>query len=127
MVSLRECISHIPLPSANKTANFGFETQRRHYRGISGPTKGLMSSNFFFKKTIHLDLFAFTASSIGFFSKSFNLPKFIPICNSNHKQDRFLKFRNIPICSLDFMFEESCMVFNRSARFTLEDKVHKCN
>ena len=31
-VNRRECISHTPLPSANKAAQFGFETQRRHHQ-----------------------------------------------------------------------------------------------
>ena len=43
-VNLRECTSHTHLPSENKTAHSGFETQRRYHqksknRGISGPTK----------------------------------------------------------------------------------------
>ena len=29
-VNLRERITHMPVPSANKTAHSGFETQRRH-------------------------------------------------------------------------------------------------
>ena len=40
-VNLRECISHMYLPSANKAAHSGFETQRRHHQktetDISGP------------------------------------------------------------------------------------------
>ena len=40
-VNLMECITCTPLPSANKAAHFGFETQRRSHqksknRGISG-------------------------------------------------------------------------------------------
>ena len=54
-VNLREHISHMLLPSANKAAHSGFETQRRRHqktkRGVSvAPQKGLMSSKFFFKK-----------------------------------------------------------------------------
>ena len=43
-VNLRECVAHTPLPSVNKAARSGFETQRRHHQKpttgvISGPTK----------------------------------------------------------------------------------------
>ena len=48
-VNLRECVIHTPLPSANKAAHPGFETQRRHHQksktGVSvAPQNGLMSS-----------------------------------------------------------------------------------
>ena len=54
-VNLRECISCMPLPSANKAAHSGFETQRRHHQksktGVSvSPQKGLMSSKKILKK-----------------------------------------------------------------------------
>ena len=47
--NLGECISHTPLPSANKATHSGFETQRRRHQksktGVSmTPQKGLMSS-----------------------------------------------------------------------------------
>ena len=43
-VNLKECVTCMPLPSMNKAAHSGFETQRRHHqksknRGTSGPTK----------------------------------------------------------------------------------------
>ena len=43
-VNLQEPTSHMPLPSANKAAHSGFETQRRRHqkvqnRDISGPHK----------------------------------------------------------------------------------------
>ena len=40
-MNLRECVTHMPLPSSNKAAHPGFETQRRLHqnRGISGTTK----------------------------------------------------------------------------------------
>ena len=42
-VNLREHVTHKSLPSANKAAHSGFETQRRHHQksktGISGPRK----------------------------------------------------------------------------------------
>ena len=31
-VNIRECVTHTPLPSANKAAHSGFETQRRHHQ-----------------------------------------------------------------------------------------------
>ena len=34
-VNLRERVTHMPLPSANKTAYSGFETQRRHHQKSS--------------------------------------------------------------------------------------------
>ena len=51
-MNLRECVTHMPLPSANKAAHSGFETQRichqKFKTGVSvAPQKGLMSSNFF--------------------------------------------------------------------------------
>ena len=54
-VNLGECVAHTCLPSANKAAHSGFETQRRHHQksktGVSvAPQKGLMSSRIFFKK-----------------------------------------------------------------------------
>ena len=54
-VNLRGCISCMPLPSADKAAHSGFETQRRHHQksktGVSvSPQKGLMSSQKIFKK-----------------------------------------------------------------------------
>ena len=53
-VNLREHVTFLPLPSTNKAAHSGFETQRRHNQksktGVSvAPQKGLMSSKFFFK------------------------------------------------------------------------------
>ena len=42
-VNLREHVTHIPLPSVNKAAHCGFESQEMspevQNRGISGPTK----------------------------------------------------------------------------------------
>ena len=54
-VSLRECVTCMSLPSMNKVAHSGFETQRRHHQkfktGVSvTPQKGLMSSKKKFKK-----------------------------------------------------------------------------
>ena len=50
--NLRERISHMPPPSANKAAHSGFETERRRHqkskKGVSmAPQKGLMSSKKF--------------------------------------------------------------------------------
>ena len=58
-VNLMDCILYIPLPSVNKAANSGFETQRRHHqKSETGtpltPQKGLMSSIFFKKKGPHI-------------------------------------------------------------------------
>ena len=52
-VNLKERISCIPLPSTNKAAHSGFETQRRFHQksrtGVSvAQQKGLMSSKIFF-------------------------------------------------------------------------------
>ena len=52
-VNLREHITCMPLPSVNKAAHLGFETQKRHHQksktGESvGPQKALMSSKIFF-------------------------------------------------------------------------------
>ena len=49
-VNLREHIRHMPLPSMNKAAHSGFETQRRHHQkskmgAMVAPQKGLMSSD----------------------------------------------------------------------------------
>ena len=54
-VNLREHVTHTPLPSWNKTAHSGFETQRRRHQksktGVSvAPQKGLMSLQKFFLK-----------------------------------------------------------------------------
>ena len=54
-VKLREHISRMPPPSANKASHSGFETQRRHHQksktGVSvAPQKGLMSSKNLEKK-----------------------------------------------------------------------------
>ena len=54
-VNLREHVKHTPLPSLNKAAHSGFETQRRCHQkfktGVSvAPQKGLMSSKNFLKK-----------------------------------------------------------------------------
>ena len=48
-VNLRECVTCMPLPSANKAAHSGFETQRRYHQKFKtvvsvAPQKGLMSS-----------------------------------------------------------------------------------
>ena len=54
-VNLRECVTHMPLPSVNNAAHSGFETQRRcHQKSKTGvsvaPQKGLMSSKNLKKK-----------------------------------------------------------------------------
>ena len=54
-VNLRECIRCTPLPSSNKAAHSGFETQRRHHQkfetGVSVARKmDMCPTNFFFKK-----------------------------------------------------------------------------
>ena len=51
-VNLRECVTSMPLPSANEAGHSGFETQRRCYqkskKGVSVfPQKGLVSSKIF--------------------------------------------------------------------------------
>ena len=55
-VNLREHVAHTPLPSVNKAANAGFETQRRHHQksktGISGPIKKTRVLQKFFKKLL---------------------------------------------------------------------------
>ena len=48
-VNLGECVTHMPLPSANKALHSGFETQRRYHQksktGISvAPKKDLFQS-----------------------------------------------------------------------------------
>ena len=53
-VSLKECVTCMPPPSANKATHSGFETQRRRHQksktGVSvAPQKGLMSSKIFMK------------------------------------------------------------------------------
>ena len=54
-VNLREHITCMPLPSVNKAAHLGFETQKRHHQKSKtdesvGSQKALMSSKIFFKK-----------------------------------------------------------------------------
>ena len=56
-VNLGECVTCTPLPSTNKAALSGYETQRRCHQktktGVSvAPQKGLMSCNFFLKKKV---------------------------------------------------------------------------
>ena len=53
-VNLRKHVTCTPLPSANKAAHSGFETQRRHHQKSKtvvsvAPEKVLKSSNIFFK------------------------------------------------------------------------------
>ena len=49
--NLRECISCMSLPSANKAAHSGFETSPEvQNRGISGPTKRTSVLHFLLKK-----------------------------------------------------------------------------
>ena len=48
-VNIREHVTFMPQPSANKAAQ---GTQEVQNRGISGPQKGHMSSNFFFQKSV---------------------------------------------------------------------------
>ena len=48
-VNLKECVTCTPLPSTNKAAHYGFETQRRHHQksttGVSvAPQQGITSS-----------------------------------------------------------------------------------
>ena len=48
-VNFRDCVTRMPLPSSNKAAYSGFETQRRRHQksktGVSvAPQKGLMSN-----------------------------------------------------------------------------------
>ena len=55
-MNLKECVKHMTLPNMNKAVHSDFETQRRHLQksktGVSvSPQKGLMSTNFFFKKS----------------------------------------------------------------------------
>ena len=54
-VNVKECTSCMLLPSANKAAHSGFETQRRppevQNRGISRPTKRIDVLQFFFQKS----------------------------------------------------------------------------
>ena len=49
-VNLKECVTCMPLPRANKVARSGFETQRRHHQkskiGVS-----MAPQNFFLKKS----------------------------------------------------------------------------
>ena len=52
-VNLRECISHMPQPSANKVSHSGFETQRRHHQKFKTgasvvPKMDMCPTNFFF-------------------------------------------------------------------------------
>ena len=58
-VNLRECASHIPLPSANKSAHSGFETQRRHHQKskhvYQWPHKRTWVHQHFFEKKKYLD------------------------------------------------------------------------
>ena len=59
-VNLRECVTCMPLPSMNKAAHSGFETERRHYQkskiGVSvAPQKGLISSKNLKKKYLLCD------------------------------------------------------------------------
>ena len=66
-VSFRECVTCMSLPSMNKVAHSGFETQRRHHQkskiGVSvTPQKGLMSSKKNFKKKKKLHAFLITKS-----------------------------------------------------------------
>ena len=54
-MNLRECVTHMHLPSTNKAAHSFFETQRRHHqksktRVSVAPQKGLMSSKKIKKK-----------------------------------------------------------------------------
>ena len=54
-VNLRECVTCMPLPSVNKAAHSGFETQRRHHQKSKMwvsvvSQKGLMSLQIFLKK-----------------------------------------------------------------------------
>ena len=66
-VNLREHVTYMPLPSMNKAAYFGFETQGRHHQkskiGLSvAPQKGLVSSKNFKKCFLRLHLeFIFSA------------------------------------------------------------------
>ena len=57
-VNLRECVTCMPLPSANKAAHSGFETQRRHHQksktGYQWPhKKDLCLPKIFLKKILH--------------------------------------------------------------------------
>ena len=50
-VNLEESVTHMPLPSTNKTAHSGFETVRRHPKqGSVTPQIESMSSKFILKK-----------------------------------------------------------------------------
>ena len=60
-VNLKEHILHLPLPSANKAAHSGSDTQRRHHQeskiGVSvTPQKGLMFSKYIFLKKRKFEL-----------------------------------------------------------------------
>ena len=66
-VNLRECTSHRPLPSVNKAAHFGFETQRRCHQkskiGISvAPQKDVHQK--FFEKFYYFSFFLHFLPSI---------------------------------------------------------------
>ena len=52
-----ECVTHMPLPSANKAAHASLETERRHHQKFKteasvAPQKGIMLSKYFLKKII---------------------------------------------------------------------------
>ena len=57
-VNLRECVTHTPLPSSNKTAHSGIETQRKHHQksetgldlSVVNPRKDYVVQKFFLKK-----------------------------------------------------------------------------
>ena len=56
-VNLRECATHMVVPSVNKAAHSGFETQRRlHHKSKTGvsvaPQKDLSSPKFFLKQQL---------------------------------------------------------------------------
>ena len=51
-VNLRECISRMPLPSMNKVAYFGFETQSKHHQGYQWPQKWTCVQQFFLKNSL---------------------------------------------------------------------------
>ena len=58
-LNLRECVTHMPLPSANKATHSGFETQRRYHQksktGVSvAPQKDLCPPIFLKIQTILL-------------------------------------------------------------------------
>ena len=110
-INLRECVTSMPIPSANKAAHSGYETQRRHHQksktGVSvAPSKWLTGVlQTIFKKRLWGIQFFTSVNSTSVIQMTEPYFKFLScklFANQNHSQAQFLNNTQLVILNAKF-------------------------